>query len=155
MEIKMNYIWGCDLSLSNSGIAIFDSSGIPICVFNIKTNPKEDYGLRLKQIGDTLLEYKDKYPPEIMIIENAFTRFNKATQALYRVRGIVEMLFWDIPKEFLAPTVVKKIICGNGKADKNEIKNYIRKLYPEIEISDNNVSDALAIGISYFKKINF
>jgi crossover junction endodeoxyribonuclease RuvC len=147
------YIWGLDLSLSNSGIAIFDEQGIPVCVFSIKTNSKEEHKFRLKQIGKTLLKYKKKYPPKEMIIENAFTRFNKATQALYRVRGLVEYLFWDISMTFLAPTTIKKIITGSGKGEKTDIENSIRKLYPEIQFKNNDESDALAAGTTYFMRL--
>lgn len=148
----MNYIWGCDLSLSNTGIAIFDEQGNPIEVFSIATNSKDNYGIRLKIIGKILLRHKKKYPPKEMIIENAFTRFNKATQALYRVRGLIEYLFWDTPQKYLSPTSIKKIISGSGKSDKLEIENYIRKLYPSVEIENNDQSDALAAGTTYFMR---
>lgn len=146
------YIWGCDLSLSNSGIAIFDEEGQPICVFSIATNPKEEHKLRLKQIGKTLLKYKKKYPPKHLVIENAFTRFNKATQAIYKVRGLVEFLFWDISMTFIAPSTAKKIITGSGKAEKFDVENSIRKMYPNVLIENNDQSDALSLGATYFLK---
>ena len=149
----MKFVWGCDLSLSNTGIAIFDEQGTPIKVFSIKTESKDNYNVRLKIIGKILLRYKKLYPPEHMVIENAFTRFNKATQALYRVRGIVEYLFWDTPMTFLSPASIKKIITGSGKAEKTDVENTIRKLYPSVEISNNDISDALAIGATYFKEL--
>lgn len=145
------YIWGCDLSLSNTGIAIFDEQGIPVRVFSIETTSKDNYGVRLKIIGKILQRYKKLYPPKEMIIENAFTKFNRATQALYRVRGLVEYIFWDIPQTYLAPTSIKKILTGSGRGEKTDVENSIRKLYPDIKIENNDQSDALAAGTTYFK----
>ena len=150
----MKYIWGCDLSLSNTGIAIFDEQGNPVKVFSVKTTSKDNYGVRLKIIAKILQRYKKLYPPKEMIIENAFTRFNKATQVLYRVRGLVEYLFWDIPQTCLAPTTMKKILTGSGKAEKSDVENSIRKLYPDIEIENDDQSDALGLVTTYFKRQN-
>ena len=148
----MYYIWGCDLSLSNTGIAIFDEQGTPVKVFSISTTSKDNYGVRLKIIAKILQRYKKLYPPKELVIENAFTRYNKATQALYRVRGLIEYLFWDIHQTFISPATMKKIITGSGKAEKTDVENSIRKLYPEIEIADNDQSDALGLATTYFKK---
>jgi crossover junction endodeoxyribonuclease RuvC len=146
------YIWGMDLSLSNTGVAIFDEQGTPVKVFSIKTTSKDNYGVRLKIIGKILQRYKKLYPPKELIIENAFTRYNKATQVLYRLRGLVEYLFWDISQTGIAPTTMKKILTGSGKAEKSDVENSIRKLYPNIEIENDDQSDALGLGTTYFMK---
>ena len=145
--MSKKYIWGLDLSMSDSGVAIlFENT--PVFIGNIKTNDKDTHGERLKHIYDYMLELKEKYPPEIVCIERGFSRFNTSTAVLYRVHGVINMLFYDIKQIYYPPKKVKDTIL-NGSAKKEEIMKRILEIYPNIEFQNDNESDAFAVALTY------
>lgn len=145
----MSYIYGLDLSMSDTGITIFDDTK-PIFIGSVATNPEKSHGERLKEIYDFLLFLKEKYPPSVVCIERGFTRFNKSTQVVYRVVGIVNMLFYDIEQIYYSPKQVKASLV-DGKASKEDLSNKINEMYPDIIFKNNDESDAFAIVLTYLK----
>jgi Holliday junction resolvasome RuvABC endonuclease subunit len=146
---EINYIIALDLSLSNTGVCVFDKEGNPIELLSISTDNKMLQQERLRIIGDKFLEIKKKYNIDIMILESGFSKFNISTQAIYRVHGIACYLFSDCEQKTYAPSTVKKIITGNGKSDKKIVQEHVKKIYPDLEIKNNDQSDACAIGICW------
>ena len=56
--------------------------------------------------------------------ERAFSRFPQETQALFKVVGIADMAAWMCAGrtwEEIAPTTIKKLLTGSGKAAKEEV----------------------------------
>ena len=146
----MNYILAIDPSLSNTGLCLFDTIGNPIKTMSIPTNSKQSHGERLKIIADVLLGLRQQYPITLIVLESGFSRHAVSTQVLYRVRGVIDYLFYDIPEICYAPSSIKKIICGNGRADKIEVQEKIMKLYPDLKFDNMDQSDSVGIGLSYF-----
>jgi len=146
----MNYILAIDPSLSNTGICLFDTIGNPIKTMSIPTTSKQSHGERLKIIADVLLGLRQQYPITLIVLESGFSRHAVSTQVLYRVRGVIDYLFYDIPEICYAPSSIKKIICGNGRADKIEVQEKIMKLYPDLKFDNMDQSDSVGIGLSYF-----
>ena len=146
------YIWALDLSLRNSGFCVFDDKRNILQIGSIPTTAKDSDGVRLKTIADSLIKVSKKFPADIIIIEKGFFRFYKASQQLNKVLGLVNYLFWDIKQVYYAPTTIKKTITGSGKAKKEEVKDCVLLEYPNISIENDDESDALAVGLTYFKK---
>jgi len=145
------YVWGLDLSMSNTGISIFDLNGNIKKITNIKTNNKETHGLRLKCIANKILEMIIEFPPEKIIIERGFSRFNISTAVLYRTHGVINYLLCDYEQIYYTTKTIKKIIL-NGSATKQQIGDKILSVYPDISFENNNESDSCAVGITYFIK---
>ena len=145
--MKKKYIYGLDLSMADTGIVIFDDIN-PVYIDNIKTNKNESHGKRLKQIYDFILNLKKKYPPLVVCIERGFSRYNTSTAVLYRVHGIINMLFYDIEQIYYPPKKVKEIIL-RGNATKSEIMKKILQIYPDITFKNDNESDAFAVALTY------
>ena len=76
---KEKYIYGLDLSLTNTGVAIFNQLGELVKLTSIstaityKTGIKDDpnwenknmiLGIRLRHIYDTYIKLREEYPPE-------------------------------------------------------------------------------------------
>ena len=60
----------------------------------------------------------------MFVRERAFSRFPQETQALFKVVGIADMTVWTCAGrtwEEIAPTTVKKLLTGSGKAAKEEV----------------------------------
>ncbi len=146
----MTYIWALDISLSNTGVCIFDGNENVIKLFSIPTNTSKILGERLKIIADTILFYKEKYSTKLIILENAFSRYNISTQMIYRTHGLINYIFWDCEQIYYPPSSIKKIVCGNGRADKKIVQKQVLKKYPDLQFKSNDESDACAIGICYF-----
>lgn len=147
-----NYIICFDLSLLNTGIAIFDDSGNCVELLSIGTKKEETYSLKLRKIEKVMRSLKRKYKPKEIIIEESFTRFNKSTQAIYRVRGITELIFWDTSQTCYHATAVRKEVLGQGNLKKKHLRNYIIQNYPDVKFDDYDQSDAFGLGLCYFKK---
>jgi len=154
MKKKQKYIWAFDLSLSCTGMAIFDDSMTPIKTTSYATTSKDSIGLRLKKIATFILDLMDEYPPNLVILEQAFSRFNKATATIYKVHGVVQMIFWDIPQIYYSPRTVKAAILS-GNSTKEEVKEAIVERYKDIVFANNDESDAFAVGLTYFIKNGF
>ena len=146
----MKYIYALDLSLSNTGVCIFDLEGNPIDVFSISTSPKFGHPERLKIIADILLEKRKIYPTNTIVLESGFFRFNKSTQAIYKVIGLVSYLFYNCNQTYYPPSSVKKIISGNGEMSKEGIRKIVSKKFPELNFENDDQSDACAIGVCFF-----
>lgn len=148
----MNYVWALDLSLSNSGISIFDEFGNNVYIDSIPTTTKDDTAVRLHLIANKLLEIKNQYPPSKIIFEKSFHRFNVSTEQIYRVVGVVEYLFWNIDKIYYASTTVKKEVTGKGNSKKPDVEKNIKSKYPDIKFKNLDESDSFAVGLTYFYK---
>ena len=143
------YVYGLDLSLKTTGIAIFDEEGNVEKVCSVSPNEKGTHGIRLKGIADAILELRDQYDPATVIIERAFSRFKNATAVLYRVHGVINYLFHDIVQIYYAPKAIKAKIVG-GNATKKMVREKILSVYPDIKFANDDESDAFATGLMYF-----
>lgn len=148
-----NFIYAFDLSLSCSGVVIFDEMGNPVHVTSIPTNEKLGTALRLKHIATELLTLRELYPPKRIILERAFSRFNQATAALYRVHGVVNMLFWDVEQIYYTPKDIKATLV-RGNATKAQLAEKIKQKYNQVVFQNDDESDAFAVGLTYFLKNN-
>ena len=141
-----------DLSLNNTGIAIFDDNGQCKELISIDTHKEKLHPLKLKLIEKIMRSIKKKYKPSLIVIEESFTRFNKSTQAIYKVRGITDLIFYDVEQVCYHATTIRKEILGHGNAKKEEVQKFILENYKNIIFEDMDQSDAFGAGLCYFKK---
>ena len=153
MQRKNGFIYGLDLSLSNSGVAICDDiSKKFVHISSISTNSKDNYPDRLKTIADAIQELSGKYPPKIVVFESGFYRYPKSTQALYRVQGAVMYILSDYDQLFYPPSTIKKVVCGKGNASKELVQKSVLRQFPNLEFENMDQSDAVAVVITYLKE---
>lgn len=149
----MNVI-GLDLSLSCPGIAVAEiiNGNIKILETAVVNNRGiKDTPQRLRNIADKLVEIRDNYHPQRVIIERGFYAHAVTTEQIFKVHGIAELVFCNYPIIHYTPTVVKKCITGNGKASKSEMIDAVNKLiYPKI-VADDNEADALGLIFCYLR----
>lgn len=141
-----------DLSLSNTGVVIFDDTGRWINSLSIDTNGKDSYSLRLKRIEKKFKELKSNYKPSLVVVEESFTRFNRSTQAIYRCRAVMELVFWNVKQVFYPATKVRKSILGAGNAKKEQVQEHINAKYNFLQFDDGDQIDAMALAECYFKE---
>lgn len=141
-----------DLSLSNTGVAVFSNDGKLEELISIETSKLDETPLRLQHIAKEMKKIKKKYNPNTIVVENCFSRFNISTQMLYRVRGLTEYLFADCKQYYFHATMVRKTLTGKGNMKKDELRDFIIKSNPEIEFADFDQSDAYSLGKCFFIK---
>ena len=149
--INITYIHAYDLSMDSTGFCIFDENMNPVLIDSIPTNKKQSHGKRLKVINDKMIQLKKEYPTEIISIERGFSRFNMATQVIYRVHGVCNLTFYDCEQVYYPPKTIKETIL-NGSATKKQIQEVIKSKYPNIVFKNEDESDAFAVGLTYFIK---
>lgn len=143
-------IYGLDLSIANTGVAILDENQNVVYVGSINTLPKDSTGVRLNTIREFLLGLMQQYPPKIICIERGFSRFHNATQVLYQVHGVAAELFHEFEQVYYTPNHVKKCITGDGHANKAVVMDSIKEMYPNVKVKNYDEADALAIASVYF-----
>lgn len=157
----MSFVYGLDLSLANTGITIYDTEAQEFVYIGsigtefIKSRKANKHlylnGIKLKHIWDEVSVLKEKYPPQAIVVERAFSRFNTATQVLYRVHGIINLLFNDVPQIYYPPKSVKEAIL-KGDATKKQIQQAINIKYNDIIFANEDESDSFAVLLTYLIK---
>lgn len=158
---KGKYIYGLDISMSNTGVTIVDEETMKIVhITSITTELKEfkrlpieyKHGKRLKHHYDEVNKLIEKYPPSIAVIERGFSRFNNATQILFRVHGVYALAFADVPNIYYTPKQVKDTIY-KGNADKGELADVMSKRL-KLEFDNEDESDSTAVALTHLILVN-
>lgn len=147
-----------DLSLSNSGYAVGDITDGKLTVIEYgsigtKRFAQRSTGMRLHYIAaETKKIYKKYATADHVVKERSFSNGRiTASQQIQKVNGVWEMVgytekfddFTEIP-----PTTVKKLLTGNGRADKTVVAEKVKD-FTGITTKNNDESDALAVLIAY------
>lgn len=117
----------------------------------IKPGPK-DFSERLGVIFKELQKVLAQYRPDEAAIENVFTQKNALTALkLGQARGIAvgACASLDIPVCDYEPTLVKKSITGNGRAEKSQVSFMVGRLLGVKESWGEDAGDALAAAICH------
>lgn len=168
-EIKDNYndyIIGIDISLNDSGVAVYSLSEQRIVhydhinVTHIR-NLKKYRGLNINAIKVSLQreffeDIKRKFPPRIVVIESGFAKFRKEVASLNQINGVVYSVFWNYSQVMYKPNAIKAEIV-HGSADKEVVRDTLIDNIPELKgdelvFNNDNVSDAIAVLYTYLLK---
>lgn len=168
-EIKDNYndyIIGIDISLNDSGVAVYSLSEQRIVhydhinVTHIR-NLKKYRGLNINAIKVSLQreffeDIKRKFPPRIVVIESGFAKFKKEVASLNQINGVVYSVFWNYSQVMYTPNAIKAEIV-HGSADKEVVRDTLIDNIPELKgdelvFNNDNVSDAIAVLYTYLLK---
>ena len=125
----------------------------------IETKKEIDPGKRLNIIHRELDYLLNKYNPDVMAIERLFFATNAKT-AMQVGQACGVMMFTasrrNVPVKEYAPGTIKKIITGNGRANKKDIQEYLRvhlgskiKSAPKKKTHFDNAADALAVALCH------
>lgn len=150
--MKKTYVYGLDISLNRTGVAVFTNNEKLVECFSIDTTKEKDLRGKLVLIANSYLEIIKKYPPSTVVMEQGFTKYNTSTQMIFRCFGITNYIFAEYEQITIPSSTIKKIITGHGNSKKEAVRDCVSKIYPEIEISNLDESDAIAAGVAYFRK---
>ncbi len=156
-------ILAMDLSLSGTAFAVLDFSFygrvkiVATCFVNNKKHSKKSHAYRLNNIAVELDRILKTYPITHVVREKGFSKFAKATQAIFKVVGISDLTLYrnGVEKDIeeIPPTTVKKTIAGHGGAEKSEVAEGVRQYLideqKDIVFKTDDESDAVAVGVTY------
>jgi crossover junction endodeoxyribonuclease RuvC len=161
-----NVVIGIDSSINNCGVAVVHVvNRNPIVVkHDIISPPKKlGYGGKLEIIYDAVTKLIDEHKPYTVVRERGFSRHANSTQTIVRAVGVTDLAVrkatgWEVAE--YEPSVIKKALTGNGRADKQMVMNAITKRIPiyepfKTEVKKGEVvfkyddSDAIAAAVTH------
>ena len=148
-------ILGIDTSLRSTGYGVLEVQGSRMCMRdcgNIRNAPKLPLTDCLKAIHAKVAALIAEFSPDVMAIESVIYGKNAGTMlVLGEARGAVLTAAADaaLPVYEYEPRRMKKAICGNGLAEKEQIQRMIKTLLALPELPQNDAADALGLAICH------
>lgn len=155
-------ILGIDPGTATTGFGVVDStkSGVEVVTWGLietdKSLLKEN---RLDFIFEELLSLINKFKPDVFVFEKVFFANNaKTVIAVGQSQGVILLAAskTKVHVEEYAPGTIKKLITGNGRANKKEVQEHIRLILGNRVKSEkhkkthfDNAADALAIALTH------
>jgi len=152
-------ILGVDPGLSATGYAVVAGKGgrrfSVLDAGTIRTRPGTPLPERLGLIHDTLAQAIVAFDPRAVAVEEVFLARNApSAMATAEVIGIVKLLARGRELRSFPPRQVKKWICGNGSASKEQMLAMVKALVSgdgaAMEKWSDHAADAVAIALCAF-----
>ncbi len=154
-------IIGIDPGVATTGWSIvdFENNKIDVVDFGVISTSKENTQQeRLVEIFNDLNEIIKKYKPIKAGIELLLFNNNaKTAMTVGEARGVVLLCLkqHDLPTTQLTPPQVKSSVTGNGRADKRQVQENVKRICNLKELpKPDDAADAIAVAIGcydYFK----
>ena len=148
-------ILGIDTSLRSTGYGVITVEGSRLrCVTsgNIPNKATLPLTACLKAIHAKVAELIADHKPDVMSVESVIYGKNAGTMlVLGEARGAVLTAASDagVPVYEYEPRRMKKAICGNGLAEKEQIQRMVKTLLNLAELPQNDAADALGLAICH------
>ena len=118
----------------------------------ISTKSSDSLGQRLNQIFEEINDQLRIFNPNSMAIEKIFA--NKNPESTLKLGKARAMIFLAAAREKLeiseySPNTIKKNLVGYGHANKIQILQMIKRIFPNILINNEDAGDALAVAICH------
>jgi crossover junction endodeoxyribonuclease RuvC len=155
-------ILGVDPSLNVTGYGVIESNGAGLrLVEGGVISPGRDGRLseRLAELQRGLADVITSLHPDVMIVEEVFsqTAYPKTAILMAHARGalVCAAALAGIPVHDYAATAVKRALVGRGAATKTQVGlMVVQALRLRKPPSPEDVTDALALAIAFFRRSN-
>ena len=117
----------------------------------IRTDPGEEEGRRMVEIGSDLRKLIRTWKPDIAAVEKFFFYRSSTTISVVQARGVVIMTLarFHVPVKEFPPMQIKLAIAGSGRANKNEVLEAVmREFKLDQPPRPDDAADALAIALT-------
>ncbi|MBQ0032511.1 MAG: crossover junction endodeoxyribonuclease RuvC [bacterium] len=148
-------ILGIDTSLRSTGYGVVSVEGSRMhCLAcgNIPNRSSLPLTACLKAIHAKVAELISEFKPDVMSVESVIYGKNAGTMlVLGEARGAVLTAAADaeVPVYEYEPRRMKRAICGNGLAEKEQIQRMVKTLLNLAELPQNDAADALGLAICH------
>lgn len=110
------------------------------------------HGEMLHKISDEIKSYLKSTEEIVVVREGGCSCLINATQILFKVVGICDLISWEeketVPID-ISPTSIKKIITGDGRADKETVAQFLPLYIGDQHYETDDESDAVAVGVAW------
>jgi len=153
---------GIDPGLAGTGIGVVKGNRNKILEYSfgsIATSAKDPVNLRLNTIYSRILNFLNEQNPDHVVIEDIYSlgKFPGSSIMLGRVSGVILVATYKagLNVEEIPAREIKKIICGNGSADKYQVERSVRNLLKhKNSIRPFHASDALGLALTGYYRYN-
>ncbi len=151
----MKTIIGVDPGLAGTGVGIVSGERMDVNGYSfgvIETKKTDSVALRLDIIYTRLIKLLKDQVFDLMVVEDIFSlsKYPKSGILLGKVAGVVMLAgaHAGIPVVEVPVRESKKILSGNGNADKNQLEKAVRRhLNHQEPIRPFHAADALALAL--------
>ena len=156
---------GIDPGLAGTGVGVIEGDRQKILGYSfgsIATDTKDPVNFRLNIIYSKILDFLCEQKPDYVVIEDIYSldKYPGSGIMLGKVSGVILLATYKagLNVEEIPVKQVKKIISGNGGADKHQMERSVRNLLKhEKPIRPFHASDALGLALTgyyrYKKKL--
>lgn len=144
-----------DLSLNRPGFAVLavGARGISIAECgHLVVDKRFEHGRRLRQIRDWIRDILERHPD----IESPFVKEDAPPDTkglvLAKTHGVAEEILAEYSFVNYAPTTIKRVVGGHGKAEKADVEAGVRTalgLKLTFQFATDDESDAVAVGLTH------
>lgn len=143
---------GVDIGYDRCGIAVYEirqNKPVLIDAILIETDKKLEFKDRLGQLFSYLSEVKERFVPDILVVEKLFFyRKNTIFEKICMSKGVLYSVFSKQNIIEVEPRKVKKFFTGNGMAKKSDMKYIMEKFIGDKLLKKNDdVIDAIALAL--------
>jgi len=148
-------ILGIDPGTASTGYGVIEKTSTLKCLdYNvIRTTPKSTPGERLRIINNEICKVIKNYRPDVLVIENVYFFKNlKTAIPVSQAKGSILLTAAKkrIPVSELSPLEIKLAVTGNGRADKKDVQEAIKKILKLESIpKPDHAADALAAAVTF------
>lgn len=148
-------ILGIDTSLRSTGFGVLVTEGSRMRAVdygNIRNAPKLPLTACLRAIHTKVEELIAAHSPDVMAIESVIYGKNAGTMlVLGEARGAVltAAAAAGLAAYEYEPRAMKRAVCGNGLAEKEQIQRMVKVLLNLPELPQNDAADALGLAICH------
>ncbi|BAU22917.1 Holliday junction resolvase [Caldimicrobium thiodismutans] len=149
-------ILGVDPGLLNLGCVLLEVKEKKLNLIKaetIKAPPKQSLSQRLFFLYQAFKKLLKSERPEFLVVEEPIPKINPhSTAKVFQAQAIVLIIAEEesIPIRYYNPSFWKKYLCGDGKATKAEVKNFLKAFIGkefDAKIKDEHTTDALAMAL--------
>lgn len=156
-EVDEAMVLGVDPGLRVTGYAVLRCAAraAVLCEGGVlRSRASQSLDLRIAEIIRGLQEVIRHFRPQVMALEQLFsaTRFPRTALVMAHVRGAICLAAAqaEIPVVHYAPTRIKKLLTGNGRAPKAQMQHAVRTHLRLDRVPEPpDVADAIAIALCH------
>lgn len=146
------------------GVALLDNGALIYSGVKVIHNRRSPHEI-IKTCREIILHLINDYRPWALVVEKTFFANNRNSALLNVLFDEIKIIGKRKNLQIIcfAPSTVKKAICGNGLASKEDVARVVIAKYPELKVYltqdrkwkerfHQNMFDAVALGMVYIKR---